>query len=168
VTPDGHISFVSHVKGGATHDKTHWNESGAPSQLSGSLVDWMGVKSHLVVLGEVCAILGCVTLQILRQYPATSPLIFVFGAFFRAMNGILSVGYLTIFANAFGHIDITTISAVAVFSGTVSVSLGSFLFALSCDQLGSFDSMLWLNIAGAFLWGLLSLATLLLPLLREN
>jgi hypothetical protein len=33
VTPNGHISFVSHVKGGATHDKTHWNESGAPSQL---------------------------------------------------------------------------------------------------------------------------------------
>jgi MFS family permease len=117
--------------------------------MSGPLVDRLTVKSYAIVLGQIFAVLSATDLLILSWYPSHTIFVILFGIFFGSMDGIMTVGYLTIFADIFGRVDIATISAVATFVSTLSVGLGSFLFAYSRENLESFDPVLLLIVIGS-------------------
>ena len=109
----------------------------------GAVFDKLKVKSYGLILGNCAMAVAIGFLMLMQVYPSVL-LVLLYGVSFGAMDALLSLGSLTIFASVFGRVDIGTIDPVGGGIGTVAVGVGPLLFGYAREEFGSFDPVLYI------------------------
>lgn len=105
--------------------------------IMGFTFDRLHVKQRGIAVGTI---LCCLSLALLMYcHDFTTALIF--GFVYGMQDGVLMVGYTTVFSYNFGRVDLGKIDSVAAAVYTLSCGIGPLCFAISKDYTGSYKSV---------------------------